>query len=198
MTIKLWKCKSCGKEYNVKLSYLHNLHTKKNSNNLQSILKCKQCGKPLDDGEEQIYCKCTTCGNTISGNLDYFVSLKTNLKLEKTLTDNNVTFPYNNKTDSFNIDLIRNIKNTLIVIALLFFIVSVIFSYKAYNVKNDYYNTEYSILNKNAYVGGDAYNYIINGTYFIGYAVIASSAFISGVILCSRTINLIVKIKEYE
>lgn len=36
----------------------------------------------------------------------------------------------------------------------------------------NYYNAEeYSFLNENAYVGGDAYNYIINGTYFTAYSV---------------------------
>lgn len=30
----------------------------------------------------------------------------------------------------------------------------------------------------NAYVGGDAYNYIINGTYFTAYSVLGAGAFI--------------------
>lgn len=38
----------------------------------------------------------------------------------------------------------------------------------------NYYSSElYSSLNKNAYVGGDAYNYIINGTYATSYFVLA-------------------------
>lgn len=42
----------------------------------------------------------------------------------------------------------------------------------AYDKIDNYYNSEtYPSLNENAYVGGDAYNYIINGTYFTGYAV---------------------------
>lgn len=42
----------------------------------------------------------------------------------------------------------------------------------AYDKKDRYYNSEdYSSLNENAYVGGDAYNYIINGTHFTGYMV---------------------------
>ena len=42
----------------------------------------------------------------------------------------------------------------------------------AYDKKDNYYNSEsLTSLNENAYVGGDAYNYIINGTYFAGYMV---------------------------
>lgn len=41
----------------------------------------------------------------------------------------------------------------------------------------------------NAYVGGDAYNYIINGTHFTGYAVMGTGSFIiasimGGICLC--------------
>ncbi len=44
--------------------------------------------------------------------------------------------------------------------------------YTGYDKKNNYYYSEsYSSLDKNAYVGGDAYNYIINGNYFTGYMV---------------------------
>ena len=35
---------------------------------------------------------------------------------------------------------------------------------------------------KNAYVGGDAYNYIINANYFTGWSVLGACFFISGVI----------------
>lgn len=39
---------------------------------------------------------------------------------------------------------------------------------------------------KNAYVGGDAYNYIINGTYFTGYSVIGMGCFIVSAITGSQ------------
>lgn len=35
----------------------------------------------------------------------------------------------------------------------------------------------------NAYVGGDAYNYIINASYATGYFVLGGAALISGIIL---------------
>ena len=36
---------------------------------------------------------------------------------------------------------------------------------------------------KNAYVGGDAYNYIINANYFTGWSVLGACFFVSGIIL---------------
>lgn len=94
---------------------------------------------------------------------------------------------------------LRPVRNVLILAALIFFIVSGVFFGKGFNVKNEYYNSEdFSSLNKNAYVGGDAYNYIINGTYFTGYSVIASASLLSGIILLSNSIKITIKIKEYE
>ena len=47
---------------------------------------------------------------------------------------------------------------------------SAIAFYFGYDKLTNYYNSEnFPRLNRNAYVGGDAYNYIINGTYFSGY-----------------------------
>ena len=39
---------------------------------------------------------------------------------------------------------------------------------------NYYYSEIYSSLNKNAYVGGDAYNYIINGNYATAFFVLTA------------------------
>ena len=38
----------------------------------------------------------------------------------------------------------------------------------------NYYNSEYSSRLVNAYVGGDAYNYIINGTYATAFFVLTA------------------------
>ncbi len=53
----------------------------------------------------------------------------------------------------------------LFCLAAVFIILFGIMTYKGYDKITNYYNSDYSMLNKNAYVGGDAYNYIINGTY---------------------------------
>lgn len=47
--------------------------------------------------------------------------------------------------------------------------------YKGIDKMTNYYNSEnYPSLNKNAYVGGDAYNYIINGNYATAFFVLTT------------------------
>ena len=48
----------------------------------------------------------------------------------------------------------------------------------------NYYNSEtYPSASRNAYVGGDAYNYIINASYFSGYASLGGCLLIASTIL---------------
>lgn len=47
--------------------------------------------------------------------------------------------------------------------------------YKGIDKMTNYYNSEnYPNLNENAYVGGDAYNYIINGNYATAFFVLTA------------------------
>lgn len=78
----------------------------------------------------------------------------------------------------------------------IFTIVAVIFFLRSWNVKNRYSYSEYSYHNVNAYVGGDAYNYIINGTYYTGLSVIASGFMICAML--SGGLLAYVNIKEKE
>lgn len=77
-----WKCTSCGKAYGVKLSYLQKIQEKKNSNGTASLLKCKECGAPLDDGVEKIFWKCS-CGNVQSGRLKEFLMMKSAVTIKE-------------------------------------------------------------------------------------------------------------------
>ena len=57
------------------------------------------------------------------------------------------------------------------------------FAERSYDKYTNYYNSEtFYARNRNAYVGGDAYNYIINGTYFTAFAVYASACALMGLI----------------
>lgn len=136
-----------------------------------ALIKCPECGKEIESTEGQ----CSECG--------YPISDQSSIK--------------ENEESSF-IKSLQSVRNMLIVFAVVCFVASIVFFYKGYNVKNEYHNSEYSLLNRNAYVGGDAYNYIINGTYFTGYSVIASATLLSGMILISDSIKITVKIKECE
>lgn len=85
---------------------------------------------------------------------------------------------------------VLGLRQFFILVAVIFLVVSGVFFYKAYDVKTNYYNSEdFYSLNENAYVGGDAYNYIINGTYFTGYAVIASAFLVSGILLITCNVK---------
>lgn len=69
------------------------------------------------------------------------------------------------------------------VVAVIMFIIAGIMLYKGYDKMTNYYSSDYyEQLNVNAYVGGDAYNFIINGNYATGFFVLAVGSAISGFI----------------
>ena len=75
--------------------------------------------------------------------------------------------------------------NLLTILEVVFFLFSAVMLYKGYDKMTKYSNPDDSYSwksSKNAYVGGDAYNFIINGTYATSYFVLASAGIISGVI----------------
>jgi hypothetical protein len=64
------------------------------------------------------------------------------------------------------------------------FLATTIFIYMGFDKMTRYYSSEYMpSLNENAYVGGDAYNYIINGTYSTSFFVLATGFLIAGILL---------------
>lgn len=73
----------------------------------------------------------------------------------------------------------KTISKLLFCCAGIFLLLAIILGVVGFHKILVYYNSEnYPILNKNAYVGGDAYNYIINGTYFTGYCVLSGTMLI--------------------
>lgn len=137
-----------------------------------AMIKCSECGKEFEDSNKA----CPECGCPIVQQTGAFL-----------------------KKSTTKIDSIRRVRRFLLVGAIICFVVSGVFYYRANNVKNDYYNSEdYPILNKNAYVGGDAYNYIINGTYFTGYVTIASDMLLGGIAFVCGAAIISVKIREVE
>ena len=75
----------------------------------------------------------------------------------------------------------RSLGKFLIFFAILCIIGCAVFGYQAYDKYFNYFNNSYR--SQNAYVGGDAYNYIINGTYFTGFSVLCASCGL-GALLC--------------
>lgn len=91
-----------------------------------------------------------------------------------------------------------NLRVILIIAAIVCFIGGIINYSQAIDVKDNYTNSEYSIINHNAYVGGDAYNYIINSNYFTGYTVASVGLFVCGALSLVSLIFISVKEKEFE
>lgn len=157
-----------------------------------ALIKCPECGKEVEAPAK----RCLSCGYPFSnegiiqcGGIDQDNDLQKEEKIIYNSTGESEITEENKK------DNLRIVKNWLIMISICCAIFSGVFFYKGYDVKNNYYNSEYSILSENAYVGGDAYNYIINGTYFTGYMVIGSALMICAVIIGTSAINVYTRIK---
>lgn len=96
------------------------------------------------------------------------------------------------------------------VLASLFYLVSAVFLGIGFHKILAYENSEYSVSKVNAYVGGDAYNYIINANYATAYFVLALLFVVlaSSILLVERsylnnleiknTSELLKTIKEYQ
>lgn len=69
--------------------------------------------------------------------------------------------------------------------ALVFFAAAGFFGFLGADKILNYVNSSYPALNKNAYVGGDAYNFIINAEYATGFFVLAVGNLVCGVICCA-------------
>lgn len=79
-------------------------------------------------------------------------------------------------------------KNILRVLSVFMLVLALYFGNLGFEKKDAYYNSD--VTNINAYVGGDAYNYIINGTYFTGYLVLSGSLLICSTMLFVSSIQI--------
>ena len=70
-----------------------------------------------------------------------------------------------------------------LILAFIAFAGSVLFALEGYDKYANYANSEVKEERVNHYVGGDAYNYIINGNYFTAFAVCASASAVGGILL---------------
>lgn len=166
-----------------------------------ALIKCPKCGREISDKAKQ----CPGCGwnpienaspehiaedipaNFINPSVDHSILLsgseikeQTELKEEQQekVID---TSPKNNTATKYYTR--ASVRKSLKIVTIVFAVCAIFFLYRAYYVKNTYYNSDNSWgTHTNAYVGGDAYNYIINGTYFTGYCVIGMGCVIGAAI----------------
>lgn len=132
---------------------------------------CKKCGSHI---EENLLCPICGFQNTLEDGLNNY---KFEEVIEKDIENND------NDISSVDVHNITPIKNKLWVwLSGIMFAVATIPLYKGYDkMTNYYYSDIYHSLNKNAYVGGDAYNYIINAGYATAFFVLAIGAALLGV-----------------
>lgn len=79
----------------------------------------------------------------------------------------------------------------LFIIAIILLVGSIVSIGTGFDKYSNYYNSEYSVsLNKNAYVGGDAYNYIINAGYFTAFVTLGGTMLITSAICATTAIKL--------
>ena len=76
----VWRCNSCKKVYKVSLKNIQGFAEKKGAGNTAPLLRCKECGVPLDDGTETIAWKCS-CGNVQKGKLGDYVDAEEDVLL---------------------------------------------------------------------------------------------------------------------
>lgn len=135
---------------------------------------CPKCGAELSEDSEF----CNECGEKI-------VTFTEILGKPYSSSDNNTTKYVNSKKitlDSSNRSKITTVLTILIGIILI--CLSLYFFNCGFDKKDNYVSSL-----TNSYVGGDAYNYIINGTYFSGYMALGSGILVSGVgLLCTGLI----------
>ena len=188
---------------------------KKKEDPEKTFLKCPSCKISLDGGNESIIWKCS-CGTINMGRLMDFEEVEnypeSNLvkcpECGREFDDSLMQCPncgchINNSDKSQSalnkqkvIDYLKSLQVFFRILIAIFVIITIVFFYKAYDVKHNYRNTDYTILNENAYVGGDAYNYIINGTYFTAYSVIGSIGMLCATIFSVSAIWISIKIRE--
>lgn len=86
----------------------------------------------------------------------------------------------------------KKIKNIILILSVVVLVLGLVCIGLGFHKMLNYHNSNYSTVN--VYVGGDAYNYIINGTYFSGYVSLGGSLVVTSAILIATWIRL--KIKE--
>ena len=90
-------------------------------------------------------------------------------------------------------------KRWFYVVAIIFFLFAAILLFKGYDKLNNYKNSDsYYSTSVNAYVGGDAYNYIINGTHATAYNILAIGDLLAGILLICTGVLYNQSVEKYE
>ena len=144
-----------------------------------ALFKCPECGERIETEGNTTPQYCPKCGYPFSKPVNTVTSEENN-----TTAEIKVNGSYN---------FAKNISIVLIIIGIVLIAIGSKCLETGFDKKDNYYNSDlYSSINQNAYVGGDAYNYIINGTYFTGYVTLASGLYITSSISIISGLGLLI------
>lgn len=131
---------------------------------------CKKCGAIIPSGST----KCEKCGTVFTQNIPESTIVIEPQETETSKTDVDIATPVSAQAP-FSPSALKNKLSVWCWLAVTSFCCGVFTLYKGFDKmlnydSGDYYPYKYV----NAYVGGDAYNYIINGTYATAYFVLTA------------------------
>lgn len=130
---------------------------------------CLECCTQYDDS----IVKCTKCGYT------KFKEIPSDVNVKNTDTS------LNNSSSTFDfIEIFSFITTMLILLTVTTTVMGFVNISKAFDIKKNAFSYKYS------YVGGDAYNAIINSNHFVGYIVLGMGCLIISVLLVFMIIKL--------
>lgn len=142
--------------------------------------KCPECGVVINDENLEM---CPNCGYPISKDSNTTNNVMSNAgsySSNGNYTSSGVMASHK----KIGIKGGSAVSKALFALAVIMYIVCAVMLYKGHDKMTNYYSSDtYYSLNQNAYVGGDAYNYIINGTYATGFFVLAVGFMVTGTIL---------------
>lgn len=173
-------CPGCGNKVSDKAMYCPKCGRKINI----SGKVCMECGTVLMENEKE----CHNCGCPVErdkNNVPTFNTYEVNKNLEVKTAMNR-----------------QKASKITKILCIIFICIGIIFLSMGFYKKNSYsnpdsdsnysYNTKYT----NSYVGGDAYNYIISGTYFTGYVVLGMGALIIAAITGVASLKWLIEENE--
>ena len=179
-SMALITCPGCGNKVSDKAMYCPKCGRKINI----SGKVCMECGTVLMENEKE----CHNCGCPVErdkNNVPTFNTYEVNKNLEVKTAMNR-----------------QKASKITKILCIIFICIGIIFLSMGFYKKNSYsnpdsdsnysYNTKYT----NSYVGGDAYNYIINGTYFTGYVVLGMGALIIAAITGVASLKWLIEENE--
>lgn len=182
-------CSNCKKRYKIPVQTLNkpqpNLtQENKSVETPNEEILCSNCGCKNEVGT----CFCATCGTDLTSKKTTKQETNSNESHNNIIEETDSSNAFNNNSTSSlneknNLEKAKNnyssIANALEMICIIFILIGIFMIGLGFYKMMVYENYDSYVLESiNAYVGGDAYNIIINAIYFAGYSVLGIGSLI--------------------